>query len=646
MFGKSNIHLKLNFLQSYNLYLGFYKRSSCNVLKYRAKIKKVKMNFLILTFVLLLPSMKNVKENFVRFSQKIIQHQKNVVLGLSILIGVLAGMAAVILKNAVHYVEEFVLSSGNAENQNYLYLVLPGLGLLLTWLFVHYLIKEDIGHGVSRILQAISKKSGRIKRHNTYSSMVGCSMTVGFGGSAGMEAPILYTGAAIGSNIAMLFKQNYRFRVLLMGAGVAGAMAAIFKAPIAGIIFAVEVLMIDMAAYSVLPIVGSAVTGALVSTFLLGEKIEFYFTTSEPFNLNNFHWYLVLGVFCGIVSLYFLFINEKVENILGKLKSPLKRVGISALLIGILIFVFPPLFGEGYTFMKLILSGNVTQLTNNSFFYEYRQDFWVFAAYLFMILVFKVFATSLTTGSGGIGGVFAPSLFMGGIAGAFFSRLINHLSIGNISESNFTLVGMAGIIAGVVHAPMTAIFLIAEITGGYALFIPLIITSALSYLTVNIFRSHSIYTKKLALKGELLTHDKDKAVLTLLNVREVIETNFISVQEKQTLRDLVGAISKSSRNFFPVLDENKNLKGVVALDDVRPVMFNRDLYDTVTVQELMIIPEAYVSLSDHMEVVMQKFNSSGLWNMPVVNNGVYVGFVSRSNVFNYYRKKLVEFSEE
>ena len=590
--------------------------------------------------------MKSIKLNFVRFSQKIIRHQKNVVLGLSILIGVLSGLAAVILKNAVHYVEVFILSSSNVANLNYFYLVLPGVGLLLTWLFIHFFVKEDISHGVSRILQAISKKNGRIKRHNTYSSMVGCSITVGFGGSVGMEAPILYTGAAIGSNIAMLFKQNYRFRVLLIGAGVAGAMAAIFKAPIAGIIFAVEVLMIDMSAYAVLPLVASAVTGTLVSTFLLGEKLEFYFATSEPFNIHNFHWYFALGIFCGLVSLYFLFINEKVENMLEKLKSPLKRVAISAVLIGILIFVFPPLFGEGYTFMKLILSGNVDQLTNNSFFYEYRHDMWIFAAYLFMILIFKVFATSLTTGSGGIGGVFAPALFMGGIAGAFFSRVINHLCIGSISESNFTLVGMAGIMAGVVHAPMAAIFLIAEITGGYALFIPLIITSTIAYLTVNIFRPHSIYTKKLAQKGELITHDKDKAVLTLLNIREVVETDFISVRENQTLRDLVGVISKSSRNFFPVLDENKSLKGVVTLDDVRTIMFNRELYDTVTVTELMIAPEASVSLSDHMEVVMEKFNTSGLWNMPVVNDGVYMGFVSRSNVFNYYRKKLVEFSEE
>ncbi len=604
------------------------------------------MNFLIFTFVLLLPSMKKAKENFIRYSQSLIRHKKNVVLGLSILIGILSGLAAVILKNAVHYVEVFVLSSGAADNQNFLYLFLPGLGLLITWLFVRYFVKEDISHGVSRILQAISRKNGRIKRHNTYSSMIGCSVTVGFGGSAGMEAPILYTGAAIGSNIALLFKQNYRFRVLLIGAGVAGAMAAIFKAPIAGIIFAIEVLMIDMTAYSILPLVASAVTGTLVSTFLLGKKIEFYFAISDPFNLSNFHWYFALGVFCGLVSLYFLLINERVEGILEKMKSPLKRVGTSALLIGILIFIFPPLFGEGYAFMKLILSGNVSQLTNNSFFYEYRYDLWMFVLYLFLILIFKAFATSLTTGSGGIGGVFAPSLFMGGIAGALFSKVVNHLSIANISESNFTLVGMAGIIAGIVHAPMTAIFLIAEITGGYELFIPLIITSTVSYLTVNIFRSHSIYTKKLAQKGELITHDKDKAVLTLLQVREVIETNFISVLETHTLRDLVAAISKSNRNFFPVLDENKNLKGVVTLDDIRNIMFNRDLYDSVSVSELMIIPQEFVSLSDNMETVMEKFNNSGLWNMPVVNNGVYIGFVSRSNVFNYYRKKLVEFSEE
>ncbi len=606
----------------------------------------MKLNLLIPTFTLLLPLMKNIVKIILDFSTGFARRQKNVIIFLSIIIGVLSGLAAVILKNAVHYVELFVLSLSNVEEQNYLYLLLPALGIMLTWLFVNAFIKEDIGHGVSKILQAISRKNGRIKRHNMYSSMAGCSLTVGFGGSAGMEAPILYTGAAIGSNIAMLFKQNYRLRVLLIGAGVSGAMAAIFKAPIAGIIFAIEVLMIDMTAFAVIPIVISSVTGAIVSTFLLGKKIEFYFTISDPFNLHNIHWYALLGVFCGLVSLYFLYINEKVEEKLEKIKSQLKRLLTGSLILGILIFMFPPLFGEGYIFMKLILSGEISQLTNNSFFYDYKDDVWIFLGYLFLILVFKAFATSLTTGSGGVGGVFAPSLFMGGIAGAFFAKLINQISTANISESNFTLVGMAGIIAGVVHAPLSAIFLIAEITGGYALFIPLILTASISYITVNVFRPHSIYTKKLAQKGELITHDKDKAVLTLLNTKEVVETNFQQLHPEQSLGDLVKAISKSKRNLFPVVDENNSLIGIITLDDVRNIMFNKELYNEKLVSDLMVIPGAFVNLTDNMEKVMEKFNTSGMWNLPVLHNGEYAGFVSRSNVFNFYRKKLVEFSEE
>jgi chloride channel protein, CIC family len=588
--------------------------------------------------------MKRITINTISFLLGIAKGQKNIIILMSVIIGVLSGLAAVLLKNTVHYVEHFLLGLSSVEELNYFYLALPSIGLFLTWLFVSLIIKDNIGHGVSRILQAISKKNGIIKRHNTYSSIAGCSLTVGFGGSAGMEAPILYTGAAIGSNIAVLFKQNYRTRVLLIGAGVSGAMAAIFKAPIAGIIFAIEVLMIDMTAAFVIPLVISSVTGAIVSTFLLGKQAEFYFTISDPLVLHNFHWYALLGIFCGLISFYFLFVNEKVENALDKIKSPLKRIAIGGLFLGTLIFFFPPLLGEGYVFMKQILSGEITQLTNNSFFYDYKDDIWIFAGYLFLILIFKVFATSLTTGSGGVGGVFAPSLFMGGIAGAFFAKLVNHLSWAKISESNFTLVGMAGLIAGVVHAPLSAIFLIAEITGGYALFIPLIITSSLSYLTVILFRPHSIYTKKLAQKGELITHDKDKAVLTLLNVSEVIETNFISLKYSASLGDLVRAISQSARNIFPVLGENDELIGIVTLDDVRTIMFQKELYEKMTVLELMTIPSGIVEINDSMEQVMEKFSQTGLWNLAVVQDNKYIGFVSRSNVFNFYREKLVEFT--
>jgi len=572
--------------------------------------------------------------------------QKNLILLLSVIIGILSGLAAVFLKHAVHFVENLVAGVSRVEEQNILYLVLPMLGIFLTSIFLHLFVKEDISHGVSKILQAISKKNGRIKKHNTYSSMIGCSLTVGFGGSVGMEAPILFTGAAIGSNIGMFFKQNYRLRVILIAAGVSGAMAAIFKAPIAGIIFAVEVLMLEMSAYAIMPVIISSVTGAIVSTILLGKKLEFYFAISDTFNINNIHLFALLGVFCGIISLYFLFINEQIEQKLSNILSPIKRILIGGLFLGLLIFLFPPLFGEGYKSMKLILSGEVHQLTNNSFFYNYQENSWIFLLYLLLILLLKVFATSLTTGSGGIGGVFAPSLFMGGIAGAFFAKLVNKLSFVNVSESNFTLIGMAGIIAGIVHAPLTAIFLIAEITGGYELFIPLILTSSISYLTVNIFRPHSIYTKKLAQKGELITHDKDKAVLTLLSVREMIETNFSSLKPEDTLNEVVNKIAESKRNIFPVVGKDNEFIGVVGLDDVRTIMFNKDLYHKITVKELMNIPPEVVYISDNMDLMMQKFQKTGLWNLPVIENKKYIGFVSRSNVFNFYREKLREFSDQ
>lgn len=591
--------------------------------------------------------MKFSDKKWLNYQLLIPKQQKNVLIFLSIIIGLLSGLAAVILKNLVHYVEYWVRNFSKVESQNFIYLLLPFIGLILTYLFIKFFVKDDISHGVSRILQAISRKDGKIEKHNTYSSMTGSSLTVGFGGSVGIEAPMVYTGAAIGSNIAMLFKQNYRVRVLLIGAGVAGAIAAIFKAPIAAIIFAVEVLMIDMTAFAIIPLIISSVTGALVATFLLGKSTEFYFALSEPFMFSNFAFYALLGIFCGLISLYFLFVNEKIESKLLKITSNIQRIIIGGGLLGILIFIFPPLFGEGYQAMRLILSGEIIQLSNNSLFYAFDENHWMFLIYLLLLLLIKVVATSLTTGGGGVGGVFAPALFMGGITGALFAKIINKFSFFNLSESNFTLVGMAGLLSGVLHAPLTAIFLIAEITGGYELFIPLILTSSLAYITVNIFEPHSIYTKKLVAKGELITHDKDKAVLTLLKVEEVIEKNFICLKPNDTLRKLIKAIKESNRNIFPVITDKNEFVGLVSLDDVRKIMFQRDLYDTITVKSYIIVPPKFVYLTDSMEVVMEKFRTSGTWNLPVVDkNNKYIGFVSRANVFNYYRKKLVEFSED
>ncbi|TVQ16967.1 MAG: chloride channel protein [Bacteroidetes bacterium] len=570
---------------------------------------------------------------------------KHFVLILCVVIGILAAMAAVILKTSVHYVEAWVRSIRPTEN--WLMLIFPVIGILLTVLYVRTFVKDNIGHGVSRILYAISRNKAVMKVHNMWSSMVACTITAGFGGSVGMEAPIVATGAAIGSNVAQKSKLGFKRTTLLVGCGAAAAIAAIFKAPIAGLIFALEVLMLDLTMASIIPLLIAAVTATLFSSIFLGDQIEFYFTLKDPFTFGHFPFYILLGIVAGGVSLYFTRMNARVEKHIKKVEQPYKRVLIGGGILGILIFLFPPLFGEGYITMRAMLSGQPEDLLLDSIWGFFVDDTgFLFIGFLIMVLFFKAIATSLTTGSGGIGGVFAPSLFMGGITGFVFARLVNSLNWVKISEYNFALVGMAGLIAGVIHAPLTAIFLIAEITGGYELFVPLIITASISYLTVRYFEPHSLYTKKLAERGELITHHKDQAVLTLLNVESVIETNLTPVAPDQTLGELVKVIAKSTRNIFPVIDKDNNFLGIVPLDEVREIMFERDKYDKLKVRELMIIPPKKVDLHDSMDTVMKKFRDTGLWNLPVVDEGKYMGFVSRSNVFNVYRKMLIEFSEE
>jgi chloride channel protein, CIC family len=572
---------------------------------------------------------------------------RNFILLLSVVIGILAAIAAIVLKTAIHYLEFWVRNIPGKHMENWFLLVFPVIGILITVLYVRNFVKDDIGHGVSRILYAISRKKAVMKLHNTYSSIIACTFTGGFGGSVGMEAPIVSTGAAIGSNVAQVSRLGFKRTTLLVGCGAAAAIAAIFKAPIAGLIFALEVLMLDLTMASIIPLLISTVTATIFSTFFLGEKVEFYFTLQDPFYFGNIPFYILLGIFTGAVSLYFTWVNGKVETSVKKIIKPYNRVLIGGLILGVLIFIFPPLFGEGYMGMRSLLSGNPEELIDTSVFAHFMDDSgMMFVGFLTLVMLFKAVATSLTTGTGGIGGVFAPSLFIGGIAGFIFSRTANLLGLHNISERNFSLVGMAGLIAGVIHAPLTAIFLIAEITGGYELFIPLIITSSLSYITVVYFQPHSIYTKNLAKKGHLITHHKDQAVLTLLSVDNVLETKFSILKPGQTLGDLVKIISQSKRNIFPVVDDENTFLGMVSLDEVREIMFDRDKYNELMVYNLMVTPRLLVNIEDSMDEVMRKFKDSGLWNLPVVESGKYRGFVSRSNVFNIYRKMLIEFSEE
>ncbi|MGD9493903.1 MAG: chloride channel protein [Bacteroidales bacterium] len=587
----------------------------------------------------------NVVRKPALYLKRLIRHKQFVLL-LSIMVGLAAGLAAVILKTSVHYIEAYVRDQANVDAENFYYLVLPVLGILITVFFTVYIVKDDISHGVSKILRALSKGESRMKPHFMYSGLVGCSVTAGMGGSVGMEAPILATGAAMGSNIGEWFGQSHRTRMLLIGAGTAGALAAIFKAPIAGVIFAIEVLALEVSAASIIPLLISAVTGALLSTFMLGKNIEFYFSIQEPFEYRNIFYYVILGIVCGLVSVYFLRTNSWIEGIVQKIRKKIWRIVIGGGAVGLLIFLFPPLYGEGYAFMRMILSGNVHDLSNNSFFYNFDENSWVFVGYLGLILVLKVAAMSLTTGSGGIGGAFAPSLFMGGITGAAFVKVVNLLGFTTIIQSNFILVGMAGLIAGVISAPLTAIFLIAEITGGYALFIPLIVTSSLAYMTTRLWEPYSIYTSRLAVSGELVTHDRDKSALTLLRVNEVVETDFKVVHPDQTLRDLVQVISASNRNLYPVVDEYCNYLGVITLDSVRKLMFDQSKYDTVLLRNLMQKAKESVSLNDNLDTTMGKFRKTGWYNLPVLNGEKYVGFVSRSNILMIYRNKIREFSAE
>lgn len=572
--------------------------------------------------------------------------EKHFVIFLSILIGISAAIAAVILKTLVHSLEAFVRNIAAVDIVNWLYFALPFMGILLTVIYIRTLVKDDISHGVTKILIAISRSKGFIKLHNVYSSVIACAITSGFGGSVGMEAPIAFTGSAIGSNIGRAFRLNSRKTTLMIGCGAAAAIAGIFKAPIAGLIFALEVLMLDLTLTSIIPLLIATVSATIVSTFLLGREIVFSFNDKLEFFYSKLHYYVLLGIVCGLVSLYFSYVNQYVEKRFSKIKKTYNKIIIGGLILGILIFFFPPLFGEGYMSLKALLEGKDISYLDNTLFYNFKDYKWVIVAFMLLVLLFKAFATTVTTGSGGVGGVFAPSLFMGGITGFIFARTVNLLGFIHLSEVNFILVGMAGVMAGVVHSPLTAIFLIAEITGGYTLFIPLILASAISYLTIIYFEPHSLYTRKLAQEGELITHHKDKAVLTLLKIESVIEKNLMSVKPEQTLGDLVKIIAISKRNIFPVIDEYNNFLGLITLDSVREIMFDKESYDTVRITDLMIQAPDYVTLSDNMDTVMEKFKDTGLWNLPVIDKGKYIGFVSRATVFNAYRKLLIEFSEE
>lgn len=565
---------------------------------------------------------------------------------LSLLVGFLSALAAAILKNAVHYTHQILTSGITRESGNYLYLAYPIIGMFLTVLFVRYVVRDNIGHGISRVLYAISKRKSRLKFHNTWTSIIATTLTIGFGGSVGAEAPIVLTGSSIGSAVGSFFKLNYRSITLLIGCGAAGAVAGIFKAPIAGIVFTLEILMLDLTISSIVPLLISSVTAATVAYFTMGEKVLFSFNITEAFNVANIPWYILLGISSGFISLYFSKMTLFLEKGFAKVSNVYVRLCLGGLILSLLIYLFPSFYGEGYDTVLLLLQRGVDPVIGNSIFFRFADNFWMVALFMACLVFLKVLATSSTNGAGGVGGIFAPVLFTGGTVGFLFASLLSRFLNIDLPDNRFVLVGMAGLMAGVMHAPLTAIFLIAEITGGYDLLIPLIITSTAAYITTRSFERHSIYHVQLAEKGELITHDKDKAVLTLMDWRKEIETDLSKVRSTDTLGDLVKAISNSKRNLFPVVDEYNILEGVVSLDEVRSVMFNRDLYNTIFVKDLMTIPPSYIDMKENIETVMETFRKTGAWNLPVLNNGYYVGFISKSRIYTTYRELLIQFSEE
>jgi len=573
--------------------------------------------------------------------------ERRMLLILSVFTGLGCGLATVVLKKAIHGVQALLTGWFHGWADNLLYFIYPGVGMLLALLLVKYLVKDNIGHGITKVLHAISRKQSRIKAHNCWSSMAASSVTIGFGGSVGAEAPIVYTGAAIGSTIARALGLNYRQMTLLLGCGAAGAVAGIFKAPLAGILFTLEILMLNLSMGSILPLLIASITATVVSSVLMGGEVAFA-TTAERFLIGNLPYYMALGIICGFVSLYFTRMTLHVEDKIHSIHKPFKRWLISAAGLGLLIFIFPPLYGEGYGFLGACLNDHLEPSINNSFLFgTLTLKPWFLPLFLVGVLFFKVIAMSLTNAGGGVGGTFGPTLFVGGLLGFAMARSINLLDLHQLPEANFALTGMAGLMAGVMQAPLTAIFLIAEITGGYQLLMPLIITSVCSFATIRGFEPYSIYTKRLAKSGDLLTHDHDQAVLVLLQTADLVETDFTAVHASNSLGTLVKAVSSSKRNIFPVVDSDGRLEGVVFLDRIREMMFDQSRYQTTYVKELMQAPPDVVQIDEKMEQVMEKFEFSGVWNLPVVDKQHhYLGFVSKSKIFSAYREQLTQLSQE
>lgn len=563
---------------------------------------------------------------------------RNFILILSFIVGIFAAIAAFLLKTTIHFIQTLLTDSFSRNHVNYWYLVFPVVGILITSLFVRYIVKDNISHGITRILYALSQRKSILKLHNIWTSLVGSSITIGFGGSVGAEAPIVLTGSAIGSNLGRFFKMDQKTLMLLVGCGAAGAIGGIFKAPIAGLVFTLEVLMLDMTLTAIVPLLISSVTATALSYFFSGSSFTFEFGKYEPFAISRIPYLILLGIVCGLVSLYFTRGMNKLEGFFRKFKKPYAKLAIGGSMLSLLIFIFPPLYGEGYDTIVALLNGHSASVMNQSFFLGLGSSPWVLITYLTLIIGFKIFASAATTSAGGVGGIFAPSLFIGCLTGFVVAHLLSIFGI-HMPESNFALAGMSGLMSGVMHAPLTGIFLIAELTGGYNLFMTLMIVSTVSYLTIILFEPHSLYAMRLAQKGELLTHHKDKAILTMLKMENFIETDFAELNPEMTLGELVKIISRSKRNLFPVVNPTTHV--------IMGIVFRPDLYNRFKVSKLMTSLPATLNANMPMGKVMDIFEDTGAWYLPVLDdNKVYLGFVSKSKIFDSYRHVLVHFSDE
>jgi CIC family chloride channel protein len=570
--------------------------------------------------------------------------QRGFITLLSIIIGFISGIGAVVIKNTIWLTHRVLDAFVSNEMHNYIYFALPVIGILITVLVVKYAIRDKVLHGIPTVLYSISKRKGRIKSHNLYSSVITSSLTVGFGGSVGLEGPTVATGAAWGAWFSKFFRLSYKNSILMLACASAGAMAAIFKAPIAAIVFAVEVLMIDLTVFSLVPLLLASATAVLTSYFFLGQHVLYPFEVEKVFEMGDLPYFILLGILAGFVSVYFTKMYIYIGAMFDKLKNWQIRLLVGGIGLGILVFFFPSLFGEGYEAINAALAGNLEYLFNNSIFYGFKDELWVALALLASVVLLKIIATSFTFGAGGVGGIFAPTLFMGVNTGMLFAQIINLTGMKQVNVNNFALIGMAGLIAGVLHAPLTGIFLIADISGGYELFVPLMVTATFAYIIVRTFTQNSVYHVQLARRKELLTHDKDANALQMLEVKSLIETDFEVLSPNATLRDLTEAISRNHRNLFPVVDSEGTMVGMVKMDDVRSLIFHHDLYDTVKISELMYMPTYHIDPNDSMEIVANKFESSAIYNLAVIENGKYIGFISRAQVFTKYRKQIIDVS--